>query len=92
MGTLKGVPTRNEDVRNKAVVSEMKCPKTEILMSTFNFHSAYNGGLEMMARDIESSKIYTAIITETKLTGVYTRFCSGYNIIATDASCHRGGL
>ena len=55
-------------------------------LATYNVRSGRNGGLESALRAMDSLGVDIGLFQETKLTGdIYTRFSSGYSVIASDA-------
>ena len=65
-----------------------------IAVAKFNIRCGRAGGLESALRAMEAANVDVGILTETKLTGgIYTRFSSGYQVLATDAnSAWLGGV
>lgn len=63
-----------------------------IRLATYNICSGRNGRLETALRAMGQMKVDLGILTEAKLTdGIYTRFSSGYNVVATSARVHNQG-
>jgi exonuclease III len=63
-------------------------------LATYNVRSGRNGGLESALRAMDSLGVDIGLFQETKLTGdIYTRFSSGYSVIASNApSAWSGGV
>ena len=67
---------------------------TKITVVTYNIQSGRNGRLESALRAMDQMNVDLGLFTEAKLTdGIYTRYASAYNVIATEAtSPHQGGV
>ena len=66
--------------------------RTQIRLATYNVRSGRAGRLEIALRAMEQMNVDLGILTEAKLTdGIYTRFSSGYHVVATDARVHNQG-
>ena len=65
-----------------------------IAVASYNIRSGRSGGLESALRAMEAMGVDLGVLLETKLTGgIYTRFSSGYSVVASDAaSAHQGGI
>ena len=65
-----------------------------IPVASWNIHNGHSGGLESALRAMEALGVDIGILLETKVTGrIYTRFSSGYSVVASDAaSAHQGGI
>ncbi len=65
-----------------------------IALASFNIQSGRNGGLEAALRAMDQLGVDIGFLMETKLTGgIYTRQSSGYDVLASTASCRaQGGL
>ena len=65
-----------------------------IAVASYNIRSGRSGGLESALRAMEAMGVDLGVFLETKLTGgIYTRFSSGYSVVASDAaSAHQGGI
>jgi exonuclease III len=62
-------------------------------ISTFNIQHGGNSNLEKMIRCTKKMNIDIILLTETKLQGIHTQSCEGYDIVATIAkSRHQGGV
>jgi exonuclease III len=62
-------------------------------IGTFNIQHGGNSNLEKMIRCTKKMNIDIILLTETKLQGIHTRSCEGYDIVATIAkSRHQGGV
>jgi hypothetical protein len=63
-------------------------------VATYNVRCGRNAGLESALRAMAATGVDLGIFTETKVTdGVYTRFSSGYNVTASNAtSVSQGGI
>ena len=73
-------------------LSENNKKKTVARISTYNFRSSRNGILEMTDKVIMEYNIDISIITETRLSGIYTRMFHEYHIVSTKTSFHSGGV
>jgi hypothetical protein len=82
------------------MVAVTRAPSTQpvdsgsVALASFNIRSGRNGGLESALRVMDNLGIDLGFLVETKLTGgVYTRFLSGYNVLALEApSAWQGGI
>jgi hypothetical protein len=65
-----------------------------ILFASFDIQSGRNGGLEGALRAMDHLGVDIGILLETKLTGgIYTRYSSGYSVLAlTATSVRQGGI
>jgi hypothetical protein len=65
-----------------------------IALASYNIQSSRNGGLEGALRAMDQLGVNIGFLVETKLTdGVYTRFLSGYKVVASTAlSAWQGGI
>ena len=63
-------------------------------IATWNILSGRGGGLESSCRALEVANVDIVVLQETKLTdGIYTRYLSGYRIVASNAqSKQQGGV
>jgi hypothetical protein len=63
-----------------------------VLFASFNIQSGRNGGLEGALRAIDQLGVDVGFLLETKLTGgIYTRYSSGYSVLALTAMLVRQG-
>ena len=66
--------------------------ENRINLATYNIRSGRGGNLEIVLRAMEQMNVDIGILTEAKLTGgIYTRYSSGYNVVATSARVHNQG-
>jgi Reverse transcriptase (RNA-dependent DNA polymerase) len=66
--------------------------ESRINLATYNIRSGRGGNLEIVLRAMEQMNVDLGILTEAKLTdGIYTRYSSGYNVVATSARVHNQG-
>jgi hypothetical protein len=65
-----------------------------VSFASFNIQSGRNGGLEGALRAMDQLGVDIGFLLETKLTGgIYTRYSSGYSVLASTAtSVRQGGL
>ena len=63
-------------------------------LATYNVTSGRNGRLEQALRAMKVANVDVGVLTEAKLTkDIYTRFSSGYHVMATEApSAQQGGV
>ena len=64
---------------------------TPIRLAMYNIQSGQAGCLEMACRALEGLNVDLCFFTEAKLTGIHTRFTSGYHVEATKALAHNQG-
>ena len=83
-----------QDLPTTVKPTESEPSNKELVIGTWNILSGRNTRLETALRALSKVGVDICFLTETKLTdGIYTRFSSGYRVLATNAvSHHQGGI
>ena len=94
MTTEQTVPPEGQDLPTTVKPTESEPTNKELVIGTWNILSGRNTHLETTLRALSKVGVDICFLTETKLTdGIYTRFSSGYRVLATNAvSHHQGGI